>query len=185
MQLSHSLQGALKHLAMSEPETVIWIAENHATNDFALSLAGYMERTGSLTPRQIEAVKSKLSMANGAAALDASEIEARFAAAMNKGIKQPRMRLDTFVFKQSKGEAIYVTEDQDYLGKVMGGKFMPALSCTSDQKERVMAAASNPAESAKAYGQRTGCCSICGRTLTASESIERFIGPICADKYGV
>ena len=57
MQLSNSSQGTLKHLAMSEPETIIWIAENHATNEFAASLAGYMERSGSLTPRQIEAVK--------------------------------------------------------------------------------------------------------------------------------
>jgi len=185
MQPSQHLQGSLRQLAAIEPETIIWIAENHASNEFAASLAGYMERTGGLTPRQIEAVKAKLTPSNGAAALDVSEIVTRFMAAMDKGIKTPRMRLDTFVFKQSKGEAIYVTEESEYLGKVIGGKFLPTFACTNDQKERIIAAASNPAESAKAYGQRTGCCSICRRELTAIESIERFIGPICADKYGI
>jgi hypothetical protein len=35
-----------------------------------------------------------------------------------------------------------------------------------------------------AYGKRTGACSCCGRELTNGESIDRGIGPICAEKYG-
>lgn len=185
MQLSTNFQSTLKNLAASEPEAVIWIAENHATNDFALSLAGHMERTGSLTPRQIEAVKARLIASSNAASLDVTELEARFSKALENGVKIPRMRLDTFVFKQGKAGAIYVTESGEYLGKVIGGNFLPTISCTEDQKERAINSAKNPAESAKAYGQKTGSCSICGRELSAKESIERFIGPVCADKYGM
>lgn len=36
---------------------------------------------------------------------------------------------------------------------------------------------------ASAYGRRTGRCGICGRELTDPVSIERGIGPICADKF--
>ena len=34
------------------------------------------------------------------------------------------------------------------------------------------------------YGQQIGSCGHCGRTLTNPESIERGIGPICAERMG-
>lgn len=37
-------------------------------------------------------------------------------------------------------------------------------------------------EMAEQYGKTTGQCAICGRVLTNEESIERGIGPICAEK---
>lgn len=36
---------------------------------------------------------------------------------------------------------------------------------------------------AEEFGRRTHRCAICGRTLTVKESIERGIGPRCADKF--
>ncbi|MEC3995034.1 DUF6011 domain-containing protein [Actinacidiphila sp. DG2A-62] len=38
------------------------------------------------------------------------------------------------------------------------------------------------AEDAKAYSRRIGACCVCGKTLTDPASIERGIGPVCADK---
>lgn len=38
-------------------------------------------------------------------------------------------------------------------------------------------------EEAKEYGQMTGTCCNCGRTLTNEESIRDGIGPICAGKF--
>lgn len=35
-----------------------------------------------------------------------------------------------------------------------------------------------------AYGQHTGSCGVCGRTLTDPESIARHIGPVCASRRG-
>ena len=37
-------------------------------------------------------------------------------------------------------------------------------------------------EEAKAYGQRTGVCCVCGRELTNEASIEAGIGPICSSR---
>ena len=39
-------------------------------------------------------------------------------------------------------------------------------------------------EVAAQYGRRTGRCAICGRMLTVTESIERGIGPVCAERLG-
>lgn len=41
-----------------------------------------------------------------------------------------------------------------------------------------------PREAAIRYGKEIGKCAICHRTLTNPDSIERGIGPICADRYG-
>lgn len=42
----------------------------------------------------------------------------------------------------------------------------------------------NPEAAIKVQGLRTGQCCCCGRELTDPVSIERGIGPICADKWG-
>jgi len=44
--------------------------------------------------------------------------------------------------------------------------------------------AKDPSAAARAYGLRTGQCSICGRELTNAESRARGIGPICAERFG-
>lgn len=35
-----------------------------------------------------------------------------------------------------------------------------------------------------AYGKKFGRCAVCNRELTDEESIERGIGPVCADRMG-
>lgn len=184
-------QSAVMAFAMTHPAEVEWLMDNQHL-DFAQSLARDLQDRGFLTERQLAAVTKNL---NRPAAEDISvaAIEAKFATAFANLIKQPRLRLDTFTFKAvikgANAGGIYVTEgkgeDAAYLGKVIGGKFLPSRDCSEDQKTRIMAAASNPDEAAKAYGQRTGNCCICGRELTAEQSIERFIGPICAGNYGM
>lgn len=82
--------------------------------------------------------------------------------------------------------AIYVKrdgKDGDYLGKAMGGQFMPVCECSPADAKAIIAIAADPAASATAYGQRTGRCSICSRTLTNKESIGRAVGPICYEKF--
>lgn len=44
--------------------------------------------------------------------------------------------------------------------------------------------AKDPYAAAILFGKLIGKCSICGRTLTDPESIDRGIGPICADRAG-
>ncbi len=122
-------------------------------------------------------------------ALDVSAIATAFAAARAAGIKAPRLRLDTFVFSRApdtgaNAGAVYVTQDGEYLGKVVDGLFRPTRACDAATTTRVIAAASDPHNAAKAYGARTGVCSCCGRELTNKISVDLGIGPICRDKFG-
>lgn len=126
-----------------------------------------------------------------------AKIETAFATAMEAGIKRPKLRLDTFIFSPApttgtNAGAIYVKSlerendsgERMYLGKIVEGKFVRVRDCSAEEEQRIVAAAMDPAAAAKAYGQRTGTCSICGRALTRNESIDRAMGPICADRYG-
>ena len=58
------------------------------------------------------------------------------------------------------------------------------LSVPEGTEARIAAAIANPAEAAKAHGQRTGECSVCGRELTNKDSRALGIGPICAERFG-
>lgn len=123
------------------------------------------------------------------AAIDVSKIEVSFAAAMQNGIKRPKLRLGSFMFSRApdtgkNAGSIYVKEGEAYLGKVTGGEFLPTRECGDDRKAKVVAVAADPASAAKAYGLRTGTCSCCGRGLTNGASIDLGIGPICAEKFG-
>jgi hypothetical protein len=190
MQATQTAAAKATAWACEHPDEMEWIGSNLESNPFALSLAQSLESFGGLTERQLEAVRSNLARP-APLAMDVAEIERRFDVARGNMVKKPMLRLDTFTFKavikgQNQG-GIYVTEGKGeegtYLGKIMGGKFIASRDCDDATQARVAAAASDPAAAAKAYGQRTGNCSICGLELTADESIERFIGPVCFRKY--
>jgi hypothetical protein len=122
---------------------------------------------------------------NAAAAITVEAIEVAFASAQDKGIKRPKLRLDTFTFSLAplSGKnvgSLYVKEGDEYLGKINAGQFHPVRSCDDATKARIVAAAADPHAAAKAYGMRTGSCSCCGRELTDPNL---GIGPICASKY--
>lgn len=175
--------------AMAHPDVVGWIDLNAGGNEFAASLARQLEERGELSERQIAAVRTKTTAAAVPRVLvDVGRIIESFERARQKGIEKPTMRLDVFKFKfagtgGSNPGAIYVTEGELYLGKIAGGQFIKFHECTADQAARIVAAASDPEKSAEAYGRLTGRCSICALKLTAAESIERTIGPICFEKY--
>lgn len=186
---------AATRFAMAHPDVVTWLMDN-VGNEFADSLSRQLDERGSLTENQIAAVRKGIARAQAPAAtgvaISVGRIEEAFSHAQATGLKKLRLHLDSFKFtpagdKSQNAGGIYVKRsggDGAYLGKVMGGKFLRSRDCTDDEEKRIVEAASDPAKAAKAYGQRTGQCCICGRELTAEESIERFIGPICAGRYG-
>ena len=127
--------------------------------------------------------------AAAAAAIDVSAIVTAFSVAYDKGIKRPKLRLGEFQFSRAPDHgknagSIYVKKGDAYLGKVTDSKFLASFACDAPTKEEVIAVAADPATAAKAYGQRTGSCSCCGRELTNAESIALGIGPICASRFG-
>lgn len=183
------------------------IAAEGGTFDFPVKMLEAIAKWGGLTPNQKAAVEKMMARDAGRALapvvlvqapveLDASKIQAAFdrsisaAQAAGEGIKWLRLRADTFVFTPAAASsrnpgAIYVKEDGTYLGKIANGRFHKVRECSEDQARRIAEVARDPSEAARAYGLRTGSCSICGRELTNAESRARGIGPICAGRMGL
>jgi hypothetical protein len=140
--------------------------------------------------------------------IDVARIEVAFATALASGFKKKlTLRLATtkpgpvvdgvetvvlkhaFVFNPAPATgknpgAVYVKEGQEYLGKIVAGRFQCVATCGDERRDDVVAAAGDPAQAAVAYGKTVGECAICGAELTAGESINRGIGPVCAERYG-
>jgi hypothetical protein len=162
-------------------------------NNFAESLLGAIFRWGALTERQLAAVRSNLDRVQNPPKGDTVETEALFEAfqrATASKLKRPRLHFGVYTVSKapetgSNPGALYVKRDDGvYLGKVFRGQFFGSRDCDQTIGNEVKALIANPAEAVKAYGLRTGNCAICNRELTDPESVERGIGPICAEKWG-
>ena len=117
-----------------------------------------------------------------------------FEAAKSKGAKRLTLRFEGINIKPNRDlTALWVTSQTEseegeyglkpkYLGKVTRTGIDSRFSDTV--RETVLVAANDPISAAIRYGKVSGECSCCGRELTDPRSIERGIGPICADKFG-
>lgn len=175
---------------------------------FAAQMFEALNTYGSLTERQLAAVyrcmaqdaardEERQQIAERAPDVDAAALEkihTAFQSALDKDVKFPKMRLDAYLFSLVRSGpntgAIYVKtiekddlDERTYLGKIVDGRFVRAFKCSPEHDARIVAAASDPAAAAIAYGRREGACSLCGRKLTNHTSIDIGIGPICYEKY--
>ena len=182
------------------PAEYEWMVASAARFDFAQSMLDAVRKYGSLTERQLAAVQKcvakaaervaeRQQRADSAPSVSIEAIETAFSNAKGAGIQRPKLRLDTFVFSLAPDSgknagAIYVKEDGQYLGKVMGGKLFAVRDCSAEAQNRILAVASDPASAAVAYGKKFGSCAVCARTLSDPVSVERGIGPICAGRFG-
>jgi len=186
--------------ALEQPEISAWILSSKDGFSFAASLEQAVLKWGKLTDNQLVAAQKCVNArktaqearsATIAAAPEISldSVEEAFQRAMEAGIKRPKLNLDVFRFSPAPATgnnagAIYVKEGEQYLGKVMGGKFLRARDCSDDQQSKIQEVAADPKGAAIAYGKRFGACAICRRELSNAASIELGIGPICAEKFG-
>jgi hypothetical protein len=189
----------------ANPDVWAYMTKRGFKSAFYAELCKKVFDYGSLTERQLAMVQSDMvqdadraaeatKRVETAQAVDIAVIETVFQRALDNQVARPKLRLDAFIFSLVTNGgpnhgAVYIKLRSDadeylYLGKIKDGKFFRARDCSPEQEARILAAAANPAESAKAYGQREGRCSICGRKLTKGESIDRFMGPICSEKFG-
>lgn len=162
-----------------------------ATNNFAASLIQNFNRFGSLTPRQISAA---VNMVNKPAPvkIDASRIEKLFSDATQSGLKRPKLRLDGVVLSLAgstsvNAGSIYVKGGSDYespyYGKIQNGTFVSHHSAPSNLGQKLSELSVDPMGAVVSFGRLTGACACCGRNLTDPTSIERGVGPICAEKW--
>lgn len=178
-------------------------------NDFARSLLEQVKAKASLSEKQMQALyrmyakhldreaeKEKQKEADAAArpVVDMTRILELFETAKGNQIKRPKFRAEGLTLSPApetgaNAGAIYVKDGDAYLGKIVPvtGKWTPVYAAKDrkDVEESLLKISKDPLESAKAYGQRTGNCSCCGRELTNHASIDLGIGPICASKWGM
>jgi hypothetical protein len=183
-----------------------------STFEFAVDLRGTAQRFGRLTDGQRDAalraaekyaaicaersakVAAESSRIAALPTLDISHITTAFEKARANGVKRPKLRLyandQKFTFSRApdtgkNAGAVYVVDENDeYMGKIVAGKFHKSYTCKPEMEAAIIAICQDPAQAAVAYGQRFGSCGICGRELTDGDSIDRGIGPICASKFG-
>lgn len=111
------------------------------------------------------------------------------ARAKGRGLRMPKITVGGIVITPAKATstnpgALYVKTAGTYLGKVKDGRFLASRDCQPDQEKRILAFIADPKAAAEAYGKETGVCCVCNAPLTNKVSIERGIGPICAEKMG-
>jgi hypothetical protein len=196
--------------AVAHAAEAAWLSAKAGSFDFATSLQASLLKYGSLTDNQVAAVRRCIvkdeardaeraaakvvqaeRAANAPTVTGIKPIEDAFASAVAKGIKRPKVRLGDFKFSLAPATgrnagAIYVTDrtGDTYLGKIVDARFFGVRDCTPSMEAQIVEVCSDPAAAAVAYGRRTGSCCICARELTNHDSIERGIGPICAERFG-
>ena len=180
----------------ANPGLIDALRELISWNSFAASLVEQFDDRGSLSEKQTGAavamlMKVKANKANRAEAptVDLSNVVAMFNKA-HEAIKTPKFRFEDLVISRApdtgaNAGALYVKVDGEYAGKVKEGKWFGLRSAPQDTLSKLQQIAESPLDSAVAYGRKTGNCAMCGRDLTKHESIERGVGPICAERFGL
>lgn len=185
----------LNAVRTAEPEVMAWIEAKLAKgNDFAASLHSFASRKGYLSPGQISAVLNGIKreaemveLAKNAPSVDTTRLEAVFAVATGKGLKKPALTIGDLRFNPAPETganpgAIYVKQDGTYMGKMLRGQFITRT--TGEFVSKVLAIAGDPEGEAIKHGKLTGRCAVCSRKLSDPESVDRGIGPVCAEKFG-
>lgn len=195
-----SLQEKKDAFKEMHPAEYAWLQANAPQNSFARSLLEGFFKYGSLSEKQLAAVQRSLAKVEErkvesvkrveeAKAVEVLSIVEAMERARDKGIEFPKLRLGEFVFSRAGDNSanrggLYVKRGGEYMGKVVNNKFVRSFGCAEEVEAEILDVCAKPMEAALAYGQRTGKCSCCGRKLTKKESIDRAIGPICAEQYG-
>lgn len=190
-----------------------WVAEHESEfayisrraekSSFFANMLSSLDQYGSLTDRQLEAVRRciaedevkreewKQERANKSGDVDISGITKLFETATDNDIKRPIFRAEGIEISKASANgrnagALYVKSNDDvYLGKIVNGEFLASREATADTLSQLRAVAIDPTAEAIKYGRRTGRCSCCGRGLVDPVSIRAAIGPICAEKWGL
>lgn len=177
----------LEDFAAEYPNEAAWMHANKGSFEFANAMCERVVSHGFLTPGMLAAIHRCMARApQQSAAVDTTQLEQAFAR-VNPTLRKPAINVGKYRFSPapSTGKnpgAIYVKEDGQYLGKMLGGKFL--ARCTQESMNAVLGIAADPLGKAIEHGKLTGRCAICNRKLTDEDSTDRGIGPICAEKFG-
>ena len=88
---------------------------------------------------------------------------------------------------RASAKKIHISADGEYCGTLIDdaeGRVNIKHYAPAGLLDFLQELAADPETFAQQYGQETGECGMCGRTLTDPESIARGIGPICMERFG-
>ena len=170
-------------------------------NEFCSSLWAQLHKTGTLSEKQVDAVRRGIAkLATLIAEREASApsvagegvhaLVSAFVKAKQSGLKFPKVRIGGLIFSlagsaSANAGCLYVKSGSDYVGKVTpAGKWLKVNACTPETDALVQAVCTDPKGQAVAHGLKTGSCSCCGRELTDPVSVANGIGPKCQAHFG-
>jgi len=79
--------------------------------------------------------------------------------------------------------ALYLYENQEYIGKITTEGELKLKEQNEDVINLLKDANENILKLAQLYGHTTGVCAICARTLSDPLSVQMGIGPVCAKRF--
>lgn len=196
---ANALQSAEQFLADNQ-DIKAWFQRNHGSFEFATDLYQNLFKYGSLTERQLAAVRKMVAgdAERRAARTEASKVKdldmSRLVEIFDNAsqhLKKPRLVVGDLRFSKapatgSNAGYLYVKHDGEYAGKISPeGIFQKAYGCDDETVEAIKAISADPLAAAQDHGHETGNCSACGRQLTNELSVELGIGPICRGRWGL
>lgn len=167
-----------------------WLAAQ-TWSTFAASLAQQWADTGRLSPRQIDAARSMRTKCEARDAERRSQAETRgdqLGTVDLAAVPAGRYAIDTRRYRIEHGTGrwegwTFVRDGSEYGADERYGTQRPAETYRGKRVDDLAAIVADPYTAAARYGQITGTCGVCGRTLEDPESVARGIGPVCLAKF--
>ena len=157
--------------SLSVSDLAAWLAEQR-WSQFAQSLAAAHRRYGRLTERQEEAARNLYARSQERQAARQAEAPA------NPVTEQGVYERDGIVYRVKRSQAGRLYASRYNPEGARGDRFVYA----SGAVYRLSADDRISLERAKELGAQWSQCCVCGRDLSATESVEAGIGPVCAGR---
>jgi hypothetical protein len=156
---------------ISVSELAGWLAQQNWSS-FALSLAQQFARNGRLSDKQEASARSMY---------EKSQARQRQVEAPANPVTEIGMYINA--------EGVAFRVKQSKAGRLYASRFVPEAQARADRfvyeggaVYRLDASMRMTLEQAKALGAQYSQCCVCGRDLSAEESVEAGIGPVCAGR---
>lgn len=186
----------MKAFIDANPELIAYCGR--VQNDFTANCMRKLGELGEMTPNQVAAIRRSLEAKAAreqeqakhvaASAPAGSGIDLSNVPAGRYAVPNGDTRLKVMIRKPAAPNKwagfIFVSDAAEYGNRQNYGRQAPGKTYSGKIGAELAAIAADPKAAAVAYGKLTGTCSICGRPLENAESVERGIGPICAEKEG-
>ena len=160
--------------SLSVADLAAWLAEQRWSS-FAQSLASAFARYGRLTERQEASARSMYAKA-----------QARQAQRQAQAPANPVTEVGMYLNAEG---VVYRVKRSRQSGRLYASRYVPEAQVRSDRfvyeggaVYRLDASMRMTLEQAKALGALHAQCCVCGRDLSAEESVEAGIGPVCAGR---